>query len=305
MIEPKALHRGSRVAILGGSSPSRDYRADDFIQAARDMGLEPVLYKSATARHGYLAGTDAQRAADLNAAFADERIEGILTIRGGYGMPRVLPLLDWETIRRHPKFFMGYSDVTALHTVLNQRCGFMTYHMPMVGAWRGGLDDYTKRCVETLLFGGRPAGYDNPAEAPARATLVPGRAEGELCGGNLSLLASSMGTPFEVETRGKLLFLEDVGEAPYRIDGMLTQLRNGGKFADAAGILLGDWHNCQGDADAQKEGLTLETIFRELIVPAGKPCFMGITCGHCAPTMALPLGARFRMDADACVFEQE
>ena len=305
MIIPKPLYKGARVAVLGGSSPSHDYKAADFIAAVEEMGLKPVLYKSATAKHGYLAGADAQRAADINAAFADPTIEGILTIRGGYGMPRILPLLDFKTIRANPKFFMGYSDVTALHTCLNQLGGFVSYHMPMVGAWRGGLDEYTKSFVEALLFGGKPENYDNPADAPARKTLVPGAAEGALCGGNLSLLASSMGTPYELDTRGKILFLEDVGESPYRLDGMLTQLRNCGKFRDAAGIVLGDWHNCGGDEDDKKNGLSLETVFEELIVPAGRPCFMGLTCGHCAPSMSLPLGARFRMDADACTLVQE
>jgi len=305
MLVPELLKKGSRIAILGGSSPSSDYKAEDFVRAATEMGFVPVLYKSATAKHGYLAGTDKQRAADINAAFADDSIDGIVTIRGGYGMHRILPLLDFKAIRSHPKFFAGYSDVTAMHTALNQLCGFCTYHMQMVGAWVGGMDDYTKGFVRAMLFEGRAENYDDPKDAPARRTLVPGCAEGVLCGGNLSLLAASMGTPWEIDTRGKLLFLEDVGEAPYRIDGMLTQLRNGGKFADAAGIILGDWHNCQGDEKAQKQGLDLETVFEELIVPAGKPTFMGVVCGHCSPSMSLPLGRRFRMDACACRFEQE
>lgn len=305
MIAPRPLVKGSRIAILGGSSPSSEYTAEDFCRAAKEMGFQPVLYKSATARHGYLAGTDRQRAADINAAFADNSIDGIITIRGGYGIPRILPLLDFQMIRRHPKFFGGYSDVTALHTALNQLGGFCSYHMPMLGAWAGGLDEYTLSFVRAMLFAGRVDNYDDPKDAPARRTLVPGKAEGVLCGGNLSLLASSMGTPWELDTRGKILFMEDVGEEPYSIDGMLTQLRNCGKFDDAAGIILGDWHNCQGDEKTQKQGLTLDTVFQELIVPAGKPAFMGVVCGHCSPSMSLPLGCRFRMDADACRFEQE
>ncbi|MEA5038377.1 MAG: LD-carboxypeptidase [Clostridiaceae bacterium] len=305
MIIPKPLEKGARIAILGGSSPSSDYKAEDFVRAAKEMGFTPVLYKSATAKHGYLAGTDRQRASDINAAFADDSIDGIVAIRGGYGMPRILPLLDFQIIRRHPKFFAGYSDVTALHTAINQSCGFCTYHMPMVGAWAGGLDEYTLSYVKAMLFRGRAECYEDPQGAPPRKTLVPGTAEGTICGGNLSLLAASLGTPWEIDTRGKILFLEDVGEAPYRIDGMLTQLRNGGKLNDAAGIILGDWHNCRGDENAQKNGLSLELIFEELIVPAGRPTFMGVVCGHCSPTMSLPLGCRFRMDADACMFTQE
>ncbi len=297
MIRPKSLVAGDRIAVLCGSSPTSK-SAEELMKAARDMGLEPVLYPSATARHGYLSGTDAIRAADINAAFADESIKGIVCTRGGYGFHRILPLLDWKTIKKNPKFFGGYSDVTAMLNALNQVCNMESYHMPMVGAWGDGLDDYSAPFVKAMLFGD-DVEWVNPEGSPI-TTLVPGKAKGRLCGGNLSLLANSMGTPWEIDTKGKILFIEEVGETPYKIDGFLTNLRNGGKFDDAAGIILGGFTRCE--EKEPKTGLTLEEVFRELIVPAGKPTISGVVCGHCDPTMSLPMGRLFKMDAAAGTF---
>lgn len=299
MITPKSLFPGARVAILGASSPSPDISAEEKAAAVRAMGFEPVLYPSATAVYGYLAGSDAQRAADLNAAFADPAIDGIMAIRGGYGAPRILPLLDWNSIRKNPKFFGGYSDVTALHIALNQHCDLVTYHIPMVGAWHAGLDEYTESFVKAMLFG-REIAYEDPVDAPARATLVGGTAQGKLVGGNLSLITASLGTPYEIDTKGKILFIEEVGEAPYRVDGMLTHLRNAGKLDDAAGIIMGDYHNCTG-RDPEK-ALSLQQIFEDMVKPAGKPAVTGVVCGHCSPSMSLPMGAEFFLDADTCTF---
>ena len=298
MIRPKSLQPGDRLAVLCGSSPTSK-TSDELMQAVRDMGLEPVLYPSATAKHGFLSGVDAIRAADINAAFADPSIKGIVCTRGGYGFHRILPLLDWKTIKKNPKIFGGYSDVTAMLNALNQICGMESYHMPMVGAWGDGLDEYSGPFVKSMLFG-EPVEYVNPEGSPI-TTLVPGKAKGRLCGGNLSLLAASLGTPYEIDTKGKILFIEEIGERPYKVDGMLTHLRNAGKFDDAAGIILGGFTDC-ADKEGVIGGLSLEDIYRELIVPAGKPTISGVVCGHCSPTMALPMGRLFKMDAAAGTF---
>ena len=298
MIRPKSLQPGDRLAVLCGSSPTSK-TSDELMQAVRDMGLEPVLYPSATAKHGFLSGVDAIRAADINAAFADSSIKGIVCTRGGYGFHRILPLLDWKTIKKNPKIFGGYSDVTAMLNALNQICGMESYHMPMVGAWGDGLDEYSAPFVKSMLFG-EPVEYVNPEGSPI-TTLVPGKAKGRLCGGNLSLLAASLGTPYEIDTKGKILFIEEIGERPYKVDGMLTHLRNAGKFDDAAGIILGGFTNC-ADKEGVIGGLSLEDIYGELIVPAGKPTISGVVCGHCSPTMSLPMGRLFKMDAAAGTF---
>jgi len=298
MIRPKTLQPGDRLAVLCGSSPTSK-SAEELMQAVRDMGLEPVLYPSATAKHGFLSGVDAIRAADINAAFADESIKGIVCTRGGYGFHRILPLLDWKTIKKNPKIFGGYSDVTAMLNALNQICGMESYHMPMVGAWSDGLDEYSAPFVKAMLFG-EPVEYVNPEGSPI-TTLVPGKAKGRLCGGNLSLLAASLGTPYEIDTKGKILFIEEIGERPYKVDGMLTHMRNAGKFDDAAGIILGGFTDC-ADKEGVIGGLTLEDIYQELIVPAGKPTISGVVCGHCHPSMSLPMGRLFKMDAAAGTF---
>ena len=256
-----------------------------------------MLYPTARASHGYLAGTDEMRAKDINDAFADKDIDGIWCLRGGYGAHRILPLLDYTTIRENAKFFGGYSDITAFHIAFRQQCGFGTYHMTMPTS--DNLIDgseYSYKYAKAMIFG-EDITYENPADMPIK-TLVGGKAEGELCGGNLSLVVASLGTPWEIDTRGKIIFLEDVDEQPYSIDRMFTQLRNAGKLDDCAGIILGQYTDCE--AKKPENSLTLETVFEELVKSSGKPCITNFMCGHCSPTMSLPFGARFALDADAC-----
>lgn len=299
MIAPNHLYPGARVALVSVSSAVPPERLGPAIDAVKALGLEPAPYPSCyfTSRHGYLAAGDAQRAKDLQDAFADDTIAGVLCIRGGYGAHRVLPLLDLDAIARRPKLFAGYSDVTALHTAFQQLCGFVTFHTPMPSTeYYQPVDGFTMDGLRRCLFGPLAGPVENPA-GQALAALAPGSAMGRLCGGNLSLLAASLGTPWELDARGKLLFLEDVDEHVYRVDAMLTQLRNAGKFHDCAGVILGAWTNCVPEDPAVT--LTLEEVFRELIVPAGKPVLSGLACGHTLPTASLPLGAMAAMDADA------
>lgn len=301
MLTPHALYPGARVALLCPSSAVPEGRLKPAVAAVRALGLEPVVYPSCTAAHGYFAGDDALRAGDLNRAFADYSIQGVLCVRGGYGAHRLLPLLDLPAIAAHPKYFSGYSDVTALHIAFQQTCGFVTYHtvMPTTEYYQP-VDDYTMDYLRRALFGALTGPLENPA-GQALQTLVGGRVTAPLCGGNLSLAADSLGTPWELDTRGKILFLEDIGEKTYRIDGMLTQLRNAGKFRDCAGILLGAWTDCT--PEDPDRALLLPDIFSELIAPAGKPALAGLACGHVLPTLSLPLGAPVCMDADAGTLE--
>lgn len=301
MFTPAPLFPGARVALLCTSSAVPDGRLSPAVAAVTALGLEPVVYPSCTALHGYFSGGDARRAADLNAAFADESIDGILCGRGGYGAHRILPLLDFGTIAAHPKYFSGYSDVTALHTAFQQECGFVSYHtiMPSTEYYQP-IDRYSMEYLRRALFGCLTGPLRNPP-GQSLNTLAGGKVTAPLCGGNLSLLAASLGSPWEIDTRGKILFLEDIGEMTYRVDSMLTQLRNAGKFDDCAGILLGAWADCPPE-DPERT-LLLPDIFRELILPAGKPTLADLVCGHILPSMALPLGATLAMDADAGTLE--
>jgi len=295
---PKPLFTGARVALLAPASAVPEEKLEPALCYVRSLGLEPVIYPSCyfTSRDGYLAATDAQRAKDINDAFADPSIDGIWCIRGGYGSHRILPLLDTDMIRNHPKWFGGYSDVTALHTFFNQVCGFETYHCTMPST-EPNPDEFTLNWLKKAMFGGL-SGILNCPEGNAPTTLVPGVAEGILCGGNLSLLAASLGTPWEIDTKDKILFLEDIGEKTYRVDSMLTQLRNAGKFRDCAGIILGAWTDCP--PEYPEKTLLLPEIFQQLIVPAGKPAIMDVACGHVLPTLSLSMGRMCCLNADTC-----
>ena len=298
MVKPKPLFPGARVALVAPSSAVPEEKLQPGLELVKSLGMEPVTYPSCfyVNRDGYFAASDAQRAADISAAFADDTIDGVWCIRGGYGAHRLVPLLDLDIIRNNPKWFGGYSDITALHTAFNQLCDLETYHCTMPST-EPHPNEYTMGYLKKALFGGLSGTLSNPEDQPLR-TLVPGSAEGILCGGNLSLLADSIGTPWEIDCKGKILFLEDIGEKTYRIDGMLTQLRNAGKFDDCAGILLGAWTDCP--PEHPERSLTLTEIFHQLVVPAGKPAVMELACGHCPTTMALPLGRLCRLNADRC-----
>ena len=295
------LFPGARVAILCPSSPISADTVEACIRAAWSLGLVPVVYESARARRGYLSGPDALRAADLNAAFADESIDGIWPARGGYGAHRLLPLIDFDSIRKHPKFFGGYSDITALLTAITQDCGLVTYHCLMAGASAFEKEDAFSIAQHRALFFGEKVDYRNP-EGRLRGKLNGGRARGRLTGGNLSLLAASMGTPWEIDTAGKILFLEDIDEKPYRVDSYLTQLRNAGKLEACAGILLGQFTSCE--AEQPETSLSLTEVYEDLLGPTGKPVITNVVCGHCTPSLSLPMGVEFIMDADTGEFAE-
>ncbi len=296
MVKPRPLQKGSHAALIAPSGPVAPGEPEQCSRVLEELGLVPVLYPSVHLRHGYLAGDDSTRAKDLMEAFLDPAIDGIFCIRGGYGASRLLSLLDFDRIRPHPKFFGGFSDITALHICLNQFCQLMTYHIPMPSTIvHKGLDPYTRRQLLNCMAGVCEGAIENPPDIPF-LPLVSGRAKGELTGGNLTLVASSLGTPYEIDTRGKILFLEDIGEKPYQIDRMLVQLRNAGKLKDCAGILLGEWTDC--DSPAPESSLPLGQIFQELLVPEGKPTLENLVCGHCMPSLCLPLGAQVLVDAE-------
>ena len=295
MFTPKPLFEGARVALIAPAGPVPPERFGPAVTAVEELSLKPVIFESCRRAHGYFAGSDQLRADDINAAFADNTIDGIFCIRGGYGAQRLMNLIDWNLIRRHPKVFCGYSDITALHIVLNQQCGLVTYHAPMPSTeLYAGVDDYTMNSLKKALFGEKTGELQNPYGMPVK-TLVGGCAKGILTGGNLSLVSSSLGTCYEINTRDRILFLEDVGEEPYRIDGMLNHLKMAGKFRDCAGILLGSFTDCA--AEDPEKSLTLKQVFEELLVPEHKPTLMDLACGHSLPSMTLTLGKVIEMNS--------
>lgn len=298
-IKPRALKRGDLIGLVAPSGSVRDdAQVDSAIAMLQRFGFRVREGNTCRSRYGYLAGSDEARATDINAFFADPAIDGIVCMKGGYGTPRILDRLDYDTITANPKVFIGYSDITGIHLALNRR-GMVTFHGPM-GISDVLLDDedYSTASWLAALTSTKPLGLmANPATMPAPRTLVPGRATGELTGGNLSLVTALGGTPYALDARGKILFLEDIDERPYRVDRMLTQLRLAGVFEECAGVILGDWNNCVPEEG--KASLSLEEVFMDVIAPSGKPLVMGLQAGHCSPTLSMPFGVQAVLDADA------
>jgi muramoyltetrapeptide carboxypeptidase len=297
--KPKQLVPGDTIGLVSPSGPTSASGATtpEHIEATRrrllGVGFRTVVAPHALEVRGYLAGSDAGRVADLHAMFGDPSIDAILCIRGGYGAHRLLDALDYDLLRAHPKVFIGYSDITALHLALHTQCQCVTFHGPMATALsKEDPHDF----VECLRAVGRsePLGaLANPPGAPPIETLVAGVAEGELIGGNAALLTALLGTRFQPEFRGRLLFLEDLGDRLYRLDRKLAQLRLASVLDQVAGIIVGE---CRYPADAAA-GLTLREILDDFIVPAGKPAIYGLACGHGAYHLTLPVGVRARLDA--------
>jgi len=299
---PKALKPGDTIGLIGASSATPPESLLPAIEAVENLGYKVVVGDSCRERHGYLAGSDALRANDVNRMFSDSSIDGIFCIRGGYGATKILPYLDYEMIKKYPKVFAGYSDVTALHIAFNQICEFVTYHTPMPSTEfiKPEMDEYTWISFKESVTLTEEANYllTNPPNHEM-TTLVSGTATGPIIGGNLTLVTASLGTPYEIDTKGKILFLEDIDEYERSIDRMLTQLKLAGKLDDAAGLVLGAWTNCgPQNPKRQEQSLRLQTIFEEILVPLNKPILQDVVCGHCLPTMSLPLGRTVTINTD-------
>ncbi len=304
-IRPKALRPGDCVGVVAPSSPVDSdemvYRSLEWLQR---QGFRTKAGPSCFERTGYLAGSDQCRADDINTMFADPDIDGIICLKGGYGTPRIIDMLDYEMIARNPKVFMGFSDITALLISIYQRGNLVTFHGPMLAYLpKQGLDAFSHESMMKAICSSQPVGaLTNPEGVPGVTTLVGGSAEGEMVGGNLSLIAAMVGTPYELDTRGKLLILEEVNEEEYRVDRMLTQLRLSGKLEQSAGIILGTWTGCHADK-GYAGNQTLAEVFNDIVRPVGRPAILDVQVGHCVPKITLPFGVRTKLDADGGTLE--
>lgn len=295
-IAPPALRPGDAVALVAPAGPLASLEElERAIEVVNSLGFVARVARNAAVKHGFLAGTDAQRAQDFNAAANDPEIRGVFALRGGYGTMRILELLDYDALRRDPKVVLGYSDLTALLHAVSARAGIVTFHGPVAG-----LSQFTPFVVEALrraICVPQPIGA---LHAPQAAILRPGRASGRLAGGNLTLLAALEGTPFAVETAGTILVLEDVDEAPYRIDRLLTQLRLSGKLGRAAGLLVGEFRGCDPEGDPPVDpAARLTHVLHERLFDLGVPAIAGASVGHIEEQWTLPIGVRATLDATA------
>ena len=302
MLYGKKLQKGDTIGFIG---PSGAVRVEGAIERAAEeaerMGYRVKLGKSCGQAYGYLSGTDALRAQDVNEMFRDQDVNAIFCVRGGYGTTRMLDLLDYDAIRKNPKIFVGYSDITAMHAAILKECSLVTFAAPMpVSDWSAGpLDAFSLESMMRILGTDQPAGEQaNSPDYHKRKTINSGSCEGMLVGGNLMLVTSLLGTPYELDTKDRILFLEEIGEHTYCIDRMLTQLRLAGKLDQCAGIVFGDFKNCE--IEYKNYGFSIEEIIRDVVAPCRKPVFTGYQAGHCTPKITLPYGTRCHMDADAC-----
>lgn len=305
LLKPKVLKPGDTVGLITPSTYVSD--PEKIVLAAKTIeyfGLKMKMGKNVRKQTGYVGGTIAQRVSDLHDMFRDPEVKAVFTMRGGYGSAQLLDDIDYDLIRRNPKIFLGYSDITAMHLAIHQKTGLVTFHGPVTLSRFTG---YTQEHFRRAMFDPKAIGSvtNPPASDPLRPShnlraVKPGKARGQLVGGNLSLIASLMGTPYEIDTRGKILFIEDVDEQPYSIDRMLTQLRLAGKLKDAAGIIFGECEDCRRkdykpSFDATFTlGEVVDNILGELKIPV----LSGLTIGHTDDQLTLPLGVMATLDAD-------
>lgn len=297
LIKPRALNQGDSIGVIAPASPC--YEKDKIqlgIRALEEMGFRVKLGRSCLSRYGYLAGQDVIRAYDINDMFKDDTIDGIICLRGGYGTPRILNKIDYEIIRKNPKVYVGYSDITATHIAINQLSGLVTFHGPMVTVEMADeFDDFSKKSLLDFIMGDEDNKRLRNPKGENVSCFYGGRCEGTLIGGNLTLICATIGTAYEIDTKGKVLFIEDTKEEPYKIDRMLTQLNLAGKLEDCEGIIIGDWNECT--AEHPNKSLSLEQVLEDIIRPLKKPTIYNFRAGHCKPQITLPMGVRVFMDA--------
>jgi muramoyltetrapeptide carboxypeptidase len=292
IIKPACLQPGDKVGIISPASAADPEKLKQAIRFLESLGLQVCLGQSLKKKRGYLAGTDQERLDDLHQMFADQEIKAVICARGGYGTGRIASAIDYGLIRENPKIFWGYSDITFLLNAIFQKTGLVTFHGPMLTSDVAN-DDVHPLTLQTFqqLFVPQTLRFDesiSPLE-----TMVEGEASGPIVGGNLSLMVSMLGTEFDIDTKDKLLFIEEIDEEPYRVDRMLNQLKMAGKLEQAAGILVCDFNNC--GPDKEKDSLSLEEVLNDYIVPAGKPALRGFAIGHCSPNLAVPVGVTGRL----------
>jgi muramoyltetrapeptide carboxypeptidase len=303
---PVPLRKGDTVGLVSPSSATDEpFDLQLAQEAMRALGFQVKTGAHYAERRGYLAGADAARAGDLNAMFADKEVKAVICARGGSGAARLLPLLDYDAIRRNPKALLGYSDITALHSAIHARTGLVTFHGPIgAGSWnRFNVDQFQRMFFDRELMQ-----YRNPTDRGDElvqrenrtVTIAGGKAQGELVGGNLSVLVALAGSPYLPDFRGRILFLEDVSEAPYRIDRMFSTLKLMGVLDQVAGVIFGQCTDCDpGDGYGS---LSLAQILDDYLKPLKVPAYRGAMIGHLREQFIVPVGGMVEMDADAGSF---
>ena len=297
IIKPPRLRKGDLIGLVApATSPLSSERIEKGVRYLEQLGYRVRVGKHVLETDGYLAGKDEHRAEDLNDMMRDKNVKAIIAIRGGYGTPRILPLLDYRAARDNPKVIVGYSDITALQLALFRKTGLVTFSGPMSGVemWNS-IDPYTEENFWPVVTSKTKIGIlQNPDDEPTEV-LREGKSEGRLLGGNFSLVSSMMGTPYLPGLRKSILILEDVDEAPHRIDRMFAQLRNANILKNLSGLLLAKFTDCK-PSDPSKPHRTVDQILKEVAGRMNRPVIGNVQYGHIDKKLTIPIGLRTRID---------
>ena len=307
IIKPPKLQSGDKIALVAPGSYISDAELQDSIKNLNDLGFETMYSDKILLQSGYFAGTDEDRAKDLMEKFSDKSVKGIVCARGGYGCSRILPLLDYSVIRTNPKALVGYSDITALLYGIYQKAGLISFHGP-VGT--STFNDYSLNNFKKVLmnpdnsstFSNSISGDDENIYGVT--TIVKGKRKGRLVGGNLSIMVSLIGTEFDLDYSNKIVFIEEVGEEPYRIDRMLTQMIQAGKFKNSAGIMMGIFRKCEVKEESAltSKSFTLMEVLKDRFSSLKIPVVYGMSFGHVKDKFTIPFGALAELNADRQTF---
>ena len=303
--KPKALVAGDTIGVIApGTAVSDPDEIERAKEALNYFSLNMKLGEYVSKGTGYKTRTVEERLSDLHNMFLDDDVKAVFCIRGGYGSGQLLDQIDYDLIKNHPKIFLGYSDITAMHLAINKYSKLITFHGPVL---LSAFSQYTINYFQKALFETNPIGeVTNPTNQNSfrtihsLRTITSGKVKGGLIGGNLTLISTTLGTPYEIDTKDKILLLEDVGEEPYRVDRMLTQLRLANKLQQARGIVFGECAGCDfsGLKSSRDWDYTLGEVLDKILGNLGIPVFFGLTFGHTSDQITLPLGIEVEMDAD-------
>ena len=295
-VHPQRLKKGDLIGVISPAGPVSNVTSiGKGVRYLESLGYRVVVGENAGKADGYLAGTDEERAADVHAMFLDGRVKAVMCVRGGYGTPRLLSHINYKLISRNPKILAGFSDVTALQLALWKKCRLITFHGPMVGVEMANhMDPFTEEMFWRTVTSNRKTEIRLSDDALID-TLVPGRAVGRLLGGNLSLVASLLGTRYQPDFADAILFLEEVAEEPYRVDRMLTHLRNASLYRKANAILFGQFSDCN-PLDPTKPSCTVAEVLHNAASTFGKPVLANLPFGHVSRKLTLPVGLRVKVD---------
>ncbi|GAA3661616.1 S66 peptidase family protein [Asaccharospora irregularis] len=289
----KKLKVGDTIGIIAPAGPLKVGNLEEIKSCIESYGYNVKMGKSCYLKYrGYLAGEDEYRAKDIENMFLDKEVDIIMCLRGGYGTTRILDIINYKVIKENPKVFIGFSDITGLHLAFNQKCNLVTYH-GIMAASSPRWDEFTYKSLLDVLSFEERLSIENPKDEELY-TLREGSASGILVGGNLSLIVSTLGTEYEIDTKDKIFFIEEIGEYIYRVDRMLTQLDLAGKFDECSGIIFGDFKDCRKSNENECE---LIELLEEVAIRSNKPTLFNLQSGHCMPMISIPIGEECILDA--------